>query len=305
MGKFDEHVIPDIMPTCEVHLIGGPSGSGKTTLSFQMMQILQVGGIWWGKQIAPQPSVYIACDRSANATQRTMARVGIPFDFIPVYGLADEPAIIDLPSFLNKVMKEHPGTKVIWVDGLASETPEGKINDYKLVASFLKRLALFAKKNNVTLIGLVHSTKCKEGERLLNPRQRILGSVAWASYSDTIIIIEPEDQENPTDDRRVVMVCTRNSQGIKQSYKFDANGRLVECESAQEQVQQFMLDSRMPESGTVFSTKDAIGWAKEANQSDATAERWLKARVGNGSLEKVGRGQYRVGTSVGDRASVN
>lgn len=294
MGKFDEHVIPDIMPTCELHLIGGPSGSGKTTLSFQLMQIMQEGGEWLGKTIAPQPSVYIACDRSSRATSRTMSRVGIKLDFVPVYGLADSPAIVDLVSYLSKVMKEHPETKIIWIDGIASETPEGKINDYKIVAGFLKRLTLFAYKNNVTLIGLVHATKCKEGERLLNPRQRILGSVAWASYSDTIVIVEPEDPENPADDKRTVMVCPRNAPGIKQTYKFDASGRLIECASTQEQIQQFVLDSWNPPVGLEFTTKDAIQQAKERNQSDATAERWLKAHLADKVLERTGRGIYKV-----------
>lgn len=305
MGKFDDYVIPDIMPSCELHLIGGPSGSGKTTLSFQLMQIMQGGGEWLGKQIAPQPSVYIACDRSSRATSRTMSRVGIKLDFVPVYGLADSPSIIDLVSYLSKVMKEHPETKLIWIDGLASETPEGKINDYKVVAGFLKRLTLFATKNDVTLIGLVHATKCREGERLLNPRQRILGSVAWASYSDTIVIVEPEDPENPADDKRIVMVCPRNAPGLKQTYRFDAAGRLVECVSAQEQIQQFVLDSRFPNVGETFTTKDAVQWAKEANQSDATAERRLKTHLEDGAVERVGRGVYRVLRSISGSAAPN
>jgi len=305
MGKFDEHVIPDLMPANELHLIGGASGSGKTTLAFQLMQIMHVGGEWLGKMIEPQKSIYIACDRSKDCTKRTMTRVGMPFDMVPMYGMADSPSFTDIVAFMIKAMAEHPDTKIIWIDGLASKVPGGKLNDYDTISRWLLSLTHFAKKRNVTLIGLVHASKVKEGEKFKDIRQRILGSAAWASYAETIIVIEAGDPEDPADDKRVVLICVRNGKGVKQTYQFDAGGRLVECESAAEQVQQFMLDSRMPESGSVFSTKDAIEWAKEGNQSDATAERWLRARVSDGTLEKVGRGQYRVGERAGDRASVN
>lgn len=304
MSKYDDHIIPDIMPADELHLIGGASGSGKTTLAFQLMQIMQYGGQWLGKTIPPQASVYVACDRSMDCTKRTLTRLGIPFDMVPMYGLADSPSVSDINTYLVKVLAEHPEAKVIWIDGLASRVPNGKINDYDTVSHFLLRLTHFAKARNVTLIGLVHATKVKEGEKFKDVRQRILGSAAWASYAETIIVVEADDPENPADDKRIVLVCVRNGKGIKQTYQFDATGRLVECASTEERVQEFLLDSRIPEAGTVFMTRNAIKWAEEAGQSDATAERWLKARVSDGSLEKVGRGQYRVERAIGG-ATVN
>lgn len=294
MRNFDDHVIPDIMPACELHLMAGASGSGKTTLAFQLMQTMQEGGEWLGKAILPQKSVYIACDRSMDCTKRTMARVGIPFDMVPIYGLADSPSVLDINSYMVKVLAEHPDTKVIWIDGLASRVPGGKLNDYDTISRFLLRLTLFAKTHGITLIGLVHATKVKEGEKFKDIRQRILGSAAWASYAETIIVVEAGDPENPEDDQRIVLVCVRNGKGIKQTYRFDTGGRLVECASAQEQIQEFVLDSRIPEIGTVFTTKDAIQWHAECGQSDATAERWLKAHVVKQTFERVGRGQYKV-----------
>src|SRR5581483_4606796 len=111
----------------------------------------------------------------------------------------------DLASYLDK----NPKIKMFVSEGIQTKTPEGKVNDLKVTAQFMRGLGEFCEQRGVTIIGTAHVSKTREGERFLNPRQRIAGSVSWAGYSSTVVVIEEKDPES-TGDARTISILRRN-----------------------------------------------------------------------------------------------
>lgn len=286
-----EFVIHDLLPSREVHLLAGPSGAGKTTLLFQLLlEPLRKGLPIFNKPVTPQSICYIACDRSIASIRRTLKRVGLTTPF-PYISLHKNKLIRSVYAIIKEARLQNPTCNLLAIDGFAALTPEGRINDYKVVADFLADCASLCDQHNLTIIGLVHAPKSKEGERYLNPRQRIAGTVAWAAFSDTVILIEPEEEG----DTRCVQILPRNSEELTFNYEFK-EGVLKETSPdglVYEQLDAHILP--MFEPGKILTRLEIMERVSQCGikASLKTVERWLGAKVQVGVLEKPSRGKYR------------
>jgi RecA-family ATPase len=290
-----EYIVADILPRYEVHLIGGPSGAGKTTLMFQLIEDWAQSKSVFGHDSFPTPFIYIPCDRSEDSTLRTMDRMGVTID-VPIYSLVDNnvPANIDtIVRCAQEQLHVKSGTPItIFIDAFGTLVPGGKINDYATVGSWLREVNRKCKREKITIIGMGHSTKTKEGEKFDNPRQRFLGSVAWGGFVDTMIFIEPENADDPTNTSRRILVLPRNSSELCLHYHFDKTGRLVDGEM--EDVE-FLLEAEIAklEPSTPHPTEYFLELATVLNVPKRTCERWLSKAVDAGILERVKKGVYR------------
>lgn len=275
-----EFIVDKIFPRSEVHLLGGPSGAGKTTLLFQILSAWELGEDVFGYKSFPLPWAYIACDRSQEATERTLKRLNLHPS--SVCSLVNTEIPLSLPAILTHVQKSHTHTKVLAIDGIGRLCPEGKINDYNMVSNFLCGLNRFCRKNDVTIIGLGHTTKVKKGEEFINPRQRILGSVAWGGFSDTVVVIEPTNPEDVDDPQRTVLILPRNESSFRLDYQFDKDGKLVPRanEVAEVLFEQWLNKQSAGFEFTVLMLVEATG------QHRRTVERWLAKQVENGRLTR-------------------
>jgi hypothetical protein len=288
-----EWIIDKLFPTREVHLIGGSSGSGKTTLLFQILQDWTAGNPVFGFQSYPVPFVYISCDRSLASVSRTMSRIGFTF---PRYSVVDSGLVgrsFTGDSGLLQSFRIPRTTKLIILDGMTSLCPDGKINDHKVVANFLANLATLCQARDMTIIGTVHATKTKENEKILKPRERIVGSTAWAAYSETIVILDPADATNDSS-RRILDIMPRNSAHIHKTLEFSPSGRLVEVEDENTQSGKFLLEQYLDNysTGQEIPTSALLD-ARDNGISLRTMERWIAELVTEGKLEKVRKGVYR------------
>ena len=243
----------------------------------------------FGHASYPLPYAYISVDRSERSVHRTLKRMGIQPDSIPTMSAVDL-KLTTLVEVIREASTRFKEARVFFIDGFASLTPEGKINDYNTVAGFLANATRQCAHYNITIIGIVHAAKTRENEKYLNARQRILGSVAWAGFSDTIFYIEPTDAENATCLMRKFEILPRNAKNEVFEMELTANGTLVPSTRVDDQDKQatdFLTELAQGEEFTfndfVFSTGLSRSWAHKVIGKLLAANR----------ISKVKKGQYR------------
>lgn len=292
-----KYVVEELFSVGRVHLIGGPSGGGKTTLMFQMYEAMSKGLPFLGRQTTPVKWAYIAADRSVASIHEAMRRVGVVF---PVFSLVDEDLIDkDLIDLIMPRLTHACGHKpdFIYIDGFTAMCPGGSLNNYILVAKWLARLARFCARTGITILGACHTTKTKEGEKFLNPRQRIAGSIAWAGFSETVVIIEPPD-ESKHNRERLVSLLPRNYPEEHITLHFDKRGRLSAPDKIkhQEEVTSFLMDGIMENfgAGEEITLTQLWNLGEKKGMNKRTFMRWLSKYVSCGKLIKEYRGHYTI-----------
>ena len=180
---------------------------------------------------------------------------------------------------------------MLFVDAFAAFVPKGKINDYDTVSLFLRDLSVFCQDNDLTFIGLAHSPKIKENESYLAPRDCILGSTAWGSFSSTVMFIRQVEPDNPDCQEREFFVLPRNAKGEKYHYMLNEAGVLIETErhrqSPFDKVRDYLF-TLAP--GSEFTSEDIQAIA---GTSRAHAHRISLQLMAAGNLRKVSRGIYQ------------
>jgi energy-coupling factor transporter ATP-binding protein EcfA2 len=297
----DKSYFEGLFPKGGIHLIGGPSGSGKTTLVFQMYRALtsppgSPHSTFLGRTTYPAAWAYISGDRTAAKVLETQNRIGVSFK---VFSLVDEKLVGE--DLLTRVFPRLPRfygyrPNFVYIDGFTALCPNGDINNYKTVALWLAALQRFCEQKNLTLLGACHCTKTKQGEKFLNPRQRIAGSVAWAGFSDTVVIIEPPENDQ-NGNLRQVSLLPRNSAAQIVNMKFNEFGTLdpVGNSSGKKAADKFILDSLMAEKlgagETIYYTR-LWAMAQTKGCSRSTFDRWLAKSVEDGFLDRFKKGVY-------------
>jgi hypothetical protein len=150
-------------------------------------------------------------DRSEEGFRRTLDRMNIPHDAIPFFCPNDDSTLVSINQILHAARKHSPEARLFVIEGIGAKVSNGKVSDYAEVATFLVNLGKWCKSENSTIIGVVHAAKTKANEGYDNPRQRILGSVAWGSHSETIIGIEPIEAKDPNCALRRIYILPRNA----------------------------------------------------------------------------------------------
>jgi len=285
-----EYIIDNIMPAHEIHLLGGPSGAGKTTLVYQMLYEMKIGSPVFGYASHPVPTCYIGCDRSLASGQRTLSRIGVNLH-LPTISLINDGVLFKIDAVVAAALRKVPDCRLIIIDAIGSLVDDGKLSDYRKVQSLLCDATRECQYKHLTMLGLGHTAKVREGEQFKNPRERFLGSVAWGGFSDTMFCIEPTNPEDPRDPGRKVLVLPRNSASLAFDYAFDATGRLVQT---QELDTELTLDVNLLKvaSGAELTTATIFAWAGEG-AAKRSVERWIAEAIQQGKLERVRRGIYK------------
>lgn len=285
-----------LLPKGQVHLLAGPSGAGKTTLAFEMYRSLtKLDGEWIGRKTVPAAWAYVSGDRATNSVYMTQKRLGVNFK---VFSLVDHGMVgADLCSEVFPRLTKFYGYRpnFVYIDGFTSMVPQGKLNDYQVVAKWLANLQMYCQRKNLTILGACHTTKVKENEAFKDPRQRIAGSVAWAAYSETVVIIESFGN-NPH--KRRVLLLPRNGPEDGVYMEFQQDGSLKVSDSSRDSVMadQFVLGNLF--NGLGLGMGEEIyylrlwGEAQKKQINRRTFDRWLAKCVDLGKLERVKKGVY-------------
>lgn len=302
--KPSTYIIDPIFPTREIHMLAGASGSGKSTLMAQIAEQFLKGEDVFG--YAPNPIkgvAYLAFDRSIGGMGRTFERTlqtdDTPF---PFYSTIDSPEFKKpewrTPVGAVKHLHElHPNVDVLIVDGIgiAYKGDSAKLSE---VAGFIQDLvrALSEMDTDLTIFAIHHVSKQKKGNEYAQARAKLHGSVGWAATCETIILIEPEDEDDQTNPNRILTLSFRNTPPVQYTYCFDEYGRLIpgaklldpanEKKRAFKEIIGHLSEGRYPKS-------QLRECAQTLAVSGPTFDRWLREVVEEGILlVKVGHGIY-------------
>lgn len=280
------YIIDQILPKQCVHLIGGSSGAGKTRLIFPLLDKWSRGEDVWGHRSYPVPWAYIAGDRSRKSVSVTLDQLGLDPDLIRGIWAVDI-GNLNLMSLLKAALLLEPHPEFIFVEGIASLMPDIlDMNKYKHVAQFLVQLSKFCTQHNLTILGSTHATKVKTDAKFDNPRERMMGSAAWAAFSETIFVLETlkPDEENS---QRKLYILPRNAPDEHRFYQIK-QGKLVEVgeQDARSVAELFLATIKVGES---FSTDQYLAFTM-TTVSRTSAFRVLKDLEAECAVSRVGRG---------------
>jgi len=288
----DRWIIDRLMPEREVHLLAGPAGVGKTTLSMQILSDIQDGLPVFGRRTFPTPVVLVSCDRSFASHERMIADMGVPAQKFKFFSQRNSPTTIF--EIVTQCARNFPACRLIFIDGFATLVPNAKLSDYGEVSSFLRLCGRLCEQFNVTILGSLHATKTKEGESYTNPRQRVLGSVAWSGFADLIITIDAEKPSETENQIRLVNVLPRNSAEFALKYQRE-NEKLVLYTDPGELDLLSMLDAwlRSQSFDREFPTREVLQEAERNQVPRRSAERWLERVCDGGLVARVRKGVYK------------
>jgi len=278
-------IVDTIFPGQRVHLIGGASGAGKTTWLMQMIEDWRQEKPIYGFPSHPVPFVYLSYDRDTDDFIDTCDRLKIDPNTYNFVSPIEKDFDLPLLMMLEKLHKANPETKLYIVEGIASQTPDGKINDQRIVGRWLRQLQAFCKRYGVTIIGVLHAAKTKERDRYKEPRARIAGCGAWAGYSSTVVIIEEESADTDSSIREL-MILPRNDKKFSFTLDFK-DGRLVEVDRIVKQPKFWQWLKTIAE-GEIFGMEEM----SQCGLSGSRIYNEIDSAVARGKIEKVGRGKY-------------
>ncbi|HWG97178.1 MAG TPA: AAA family ATPase [Nitrospira sp.] len=301
-----EYLVDSILPTQEMHLLGGPSGSGKSTFLFKFLQSWSRGEPQWNYPSHPVPYLYVSLDRSSKGVVRTLRRMGIDISTIPYFAGFDDPTLVTIDDVLGAALRFKPDARLFVVEGIAGKVPKNKINDYGEVAAFVSHIGRWCRQFNATVIGTMHAAKTKANEQYDNPRQRILGSVAWGAFTETIIGLEPIDAKDPECRLRRLYLLPRNAP--EQTFDMEWQGGHLVPATADTMVKQRRPKRGRPDNalkealeGIQRYLKDQqikrITFGELLNASPlppATLNRGVRTLIESGFLKVLKKGYYEV-----------
>jgi hypothetical protein len=307
-----EHIVPGLMPAREVHLICGPPGIGKTTLCLDLLPQIERGDLILGHARAnPTKSVFISCDRSESAHIRRQGSLGMPFwdaanpdprSFPFFSGISvkldipeedDDDHELKIQNIIRICAQNFPDRPLLFIDGFAALIEDS--SNYRQAQQLLRKTTRSCIRHNRTVLASVHSPKAKEGQTYNNPREQILGSQAWAGFSDLVIAMQPADLKDPTNPRRLVHVCSRSLAGDYTIKMILQNGRLVLDDSIERDLYSLLLQwlLKIPYDRQIPTREILTYGVKDCALSLRSVERWIEEQVENGVLERVAKGLYR------------
>jgi hypothetical protein len=302
--KGGSYLIDPIWPLREVHIITGESGVGKTTLLTQWVNDLVAGRPILGFRLPPQKVVYISNERSQESLEidndarwkltapfytvaMAMEGVGVPEKDRWTYG--------GLVGLIKKY--SEAGFRVMVIDPIVTFCP--KPNDQNEVHRFLYTLAQNQlKKFNVTVLASGHPPKEREGQKILNIRQKVAGSQGWGSFSNCNMHLEPANDENRMETRVRLEVRSRHAPPMEFFFDRDEIGRLIEIPGLDSQSTEFLM-LRILEGRETLHTHEAVEWGEHRGLDRRSVTRWLKKLESEGVLVHQERGSWNVNKEAG------
>jgi hypothetical protein len=210
-------------PQGDVSGIGGSSGVGKTTVAIETFRQQRNGEKVFGHETFGLSFLILMADRGVNANLRTIERMGINPDTVPIKRIkgCGQDALIAIKDAVESCA-EIP--QIVFVEGadMLQEDPS-KMN---LVVPFITELHELAQHYHIALIVSLGSPKMTSKDFYSIRRDQLFGSVAWGRMMETIIILG-YDENDDTSDKRVAAVMNHNGAAETLHLIFD-HGVLVE-----------------------------------------------------------------------------
>ncbi len=293
MHKPVDYLVDRIFPTNEIHIIAGASGVGKTTWAFQMLDDWRKGLPVLDHASHPVPFVYVSCDRSRQSVNTTWERVGVePMPYVDGRGVSR--CENGFAAVLEAARRKEPNVRFLFIEAISLLVPGDNINQaYRNTADWLASTSKALEKEDLTILGTAHSPKQRANDQILDPRQLILGTVAWAAFAETIIAIQRLSPKSADDQRRTLMVLPRNSREELFQFGIDDNGRFVPQEVETVETVMDMLVSQIPFDRDIYMEELRELAEKAKIDGEPALRRWIKKAEEKRLIYRLDQGVYR------------
>jgi hypothetical protein len=287
---MSEFLIDGILPANEVHLLAGSSGSGKTTFLFQTLAAWQEGHPVLGHASYPVPYAYLSADRSSSSVNRTLQRLGLEDRITRMVCREHLPAGLTMGTALQEALSKYPDSKAFFIEGFQTMAGD-RGNSYTPVAALLSATTAFCAKEGLTIVGVCHSPKIKADEKFQHSREVVLGSVAWAAYSDTVIAMDQAEDTGII----TVKVLPRNAAKEEFQFVFGPNGVLMPFAATKGGRAELEMHLYSLAVGTLVTRQEMLDLGVRAGVKTRTVDSVIDAAVSEGVLERVTglQGTYR------------
>jgi hypothetical protein len=281
-------LVDEILPAGEPHLIGGASGSGKTTWIFKnFLADWQAGKPVFGHESHPVPYVYISLDRKRSSVTRTLERLGLVGEIVRIVCLDEMPeTCLTLTDVVTYALAKFPDSQLILIEGFALLSGE-RTNGYTAVGKLMRRASRLCAEKKVTIVGVCHAPKMKADEQFQHSRELLLGSVSWAAYSDTIIILNLDEESGDV----TIKVMPRNAAMESHLMRFGVGGVLEPAVIGSKCDYLYYRIGNLS-AGRPITRGEVLQWAKAHKISDRTADSAIKKSSDAGILDSIGDGVY-------------
>lgn len=236
--------IPILLPGGGVTILSGATGIGKTAFVAQIVKaVLDGEGEILGCPVFPTAKKVgiIVTDRDWAEAHHWYTKHGVvKGPRFTAYCLQDDYGVKwvrftdarEHRTLFNEALDllDLPPQSLVVVDPI-SPFLGSNLNDYSKTFAAIGPLNQALKKRQLTALGLHHVMKMKKdpNNRHVRPQDRILGSTAIASFTNTqIYLMGPEENEKPNTERwYTIGFVPHNSQGRELRFSRDADGRFI------------------------------------------------------------------------------
>lgn len=270
-------------PLGEVSLVGGSSGVGKTSLLIPLLERMRSGSEVFGHATKPREYRVLLHDRSRKAMRRTAKALNLSQNVIErVIRLTPAQQKQPAAEVLQTLVTSNPGAEAWLIEGLDMWVKN--VNDLEAVSELIDSLQRVAIRHNIAVLATLGSAKQKQGERYLQHRDSLFGSIAFGRKAETVLLMELHNPENPDSVRRCT-ILTRCGKSEQYYFEFRANEGLcmtekpeavaVRKESAFTKIEDAVFSAFKP--GDVIEYQPAFG-------KRTTFYDWRKSAIADGKV---------------------
>ncbi len=303
-----------IWPEGETHILSGPSGVGKTMAMLPILKDWSEGKPVLGFSSTPLPFVYVMCDGPDVSLQSRLNKLGLGEWDIPAFSI--ESIAIDFHYDIEEITLDtipeiFKWARVFFIEAINCLTKGKSHSSTKDYVDTLKMAAKIRYRYGAdkTIIGTTHEAKMLDDHKYANIRERPHGTVAQAATSGTVMSMEKGKRKGqrliyfaPRDYPEFMVEYQMQKGGIlkfeKMEYlELNPEGQIAESSEDREDSAAYrLLDDALKrsEAGNIIATSTLVDWGERLSLTERTVMRWIKQRLEDGVLQRVGRGAYSV-----------
>lgn len=244
------HLVEGIFAVGSVNLLAGMSGAGKSRFMFQSIEELEKQQAFLTYKILEEVRCkYFAFDRSQEACWDMLNKMQCEpkCPIVSVFSQTKSFDDISMPT-----AEDIGDANFVILDGFDFAV-KGNVIDLRTVGRLLFKCNRLAEELGICILGALGTAKVKGTDGYDSPREKILGSSAWARLAETILIMEkPSDAID--DKSRTLLVLPRNSENVSLGLTFNKQGRLIPSVMAEPSTVEYKFLEALP---TSFTSREA------------------------------------------------
>lgn len=279
-------LIEGILPVNAIHLLGGSPGAGKTRFSFGLIDQWQRNQLFLGHAVSPAPYCFVSLDRPRDSVEETLETMGLLEQVTRLICLDELSTDHKVEAVIDAACEKYPDTQMLFIEGFQLFAGDF-INRYAPVANLLKRTSRRCASSGLTILGVCHASKTKKGAEFLKGRDRIGGTVAWSAFSETVIIVDADEETKI----RTVDIYPRNAPEEKHQMMMTSGGVLVSC--PREKGEQAYLHILAIPEGAQLQRQQLLAIAESSQIGEKTIDRAIKRAIDEHQIEQIDEGIYK------------